>query len=213
MQIAVRADELQKKAWLEKGFEGMIVIEWIGAHESLKNIQADAYFDLLFEEDAPDLNEYPADKILFINSISITAAALQRTNIIRLNAWDVFLNNDIIEVAAANEEDKLKAEAVLKTLGWKYIWAPDEPGMIAARVISMIINEAYYGLQDKISTKEDIDIAMKLGTNYPYGPFEWAQKIGLKNIYRLLKKLSKTSERYTVAALLEEEVRNMSYEI
>jgi 3-hydroxybutyryl-CoA dehydrogenase len=33
---------------------------------------------------------------------------------------------------------------------------------------------------DEISTKAEIDIAMKLGTNYPYGPFEWSEKSGWK---------------------------------
>jgi 3-hydroxyacyl-CoA dehydrogenase len=44
----------------------------------------------------------------------------------------------------------------------------------------MIINEAYFALEDNVSTKAETDIAMKLGTNYPYGPFEWGQLIGLK---------------------------------
>ncbi|MCW3087600.1 MAG: hypothetical protein JWQ78_986, partial [Sediminibacterium sp.] len=79
-------------------------------------------------------------------------------------------------------------------------------GMIAARVIAMIINEAYFGLGDGISTRGDIDTAMKLGTNYPYGPFEWSEKIGLKKIYALLKKLNETSIRYVIAPALENEV-------
>ena len=69
----------------------------------------------------------------------------------------------------------------------------------------MIINEAYYTLQDKISTKAEIDIAMKLGTNYPHGPFEWSSLIGLKNIYELLTVLSKTDTRYTASDLLMKE--------
>ena len=70
------------------------------------------------------------------------------------------------------------------------IWTPDDYGFIAARIIAMIINEAYYALQENVSTKQQIDIAMKLGTNYPYGPFEWSEKIGIEKIYLLLKKLS-----------------------
>ena len=69
----------------------------------------------------------------------------------------------------------------------------------------MIINEGYFALQNNVSTKEEIDIAMKLGTNYPYGPFEWSKKIGLKNIYALLQKLSITDKRYTPSSLLTAE--------
>jgi 3-hydroxybutyryl-CoA dehydrogenase len=46
---------------------------------------------------------------------------------------------------------------------------------------------------------------MKLGTSYPYGPFEWSTKIGLTRIYELLTELSSEDKRYTPAPLLEEE--------
>jgi len=46
---------------------------------------------------------------------------------------------------------------------------------------------------------------MNLGTNYPYGPFEWCKKIGLKNIAVLLTELSLTEKRYQPASLLLKE--------
>jgi 3-hydroxybutyryl-CoA dehydrogenase len=72
-------------------------------------------------------------------------------------------------------------------------------------VLAMIINEAWFTLGENVSTKQEIDTAMKLGTNYPYGPFEWCNKIGIKNIYSLLKKLSENNARYKPAPLLEKE--------
>ena len=69
----------------------------------------------------------------------------------------------------------------------------------------MIINEAFFALQENVSSKEEIDTAMKLGTNYPFGPFEWAERIGLKNIFELLTGLSKTQSRYEPAALLKQQ--------
>ncbi|MFX8832908.1 3-hydroxyacyl-CoA dehydrogenase family protein, partial [Acinetobacter baumannii] len=80
--------------------------------------------------------------------------------------------------------------------------------MLAARVVAMIINEAYFGWGEGISSKADIDIAMKLGTNYPYGPFEWGYKIGVQKILELLQVLSKTDDRYTPAKALIEESAN-----
>ena len=74
---------------------------------------------------------------------------------------------------------------------------------MAARVICMIINEAFFALQEEVSTVNEIDLAMKLGTNYPYGPFEWQDKIGLQNIYQLLKSLSVKDKRYSASLLLE----------
>jgi 3-hydroxybutyryl-CoA dehydrogenase len=78
--------------------------------------------------------------------------------------------------------------------------------MITPRTIAMIINEAYFALEEEISSKEQIDIAMKLGTNYPYGPFEWAEKIGLKKIYNLLTQLYQTDKRYIPAPFMKKEI-------
>ena len=66
----------------------------------------------------------------------------------------------------------------------------------------MIINEAYFALEDNVSSKAEIDTAMKLGTNYPYGPFEWASVIGTENILTLLQKLYLTDSRYKPSQLL-----------
>jgi 3-hydroxybutyryl-CoA dehydrogenase len=70
----------------------------------------------------------------------------------------------------------------------------------------MIINEAYFALGDEVSSKKEIDIAMKLGTNYPYGPFEWCEQIGLKNIHSLLTILKKNDSRYEIAPALVKEL-------
>jgi 3-hydroxybutyryl-CoA dehydrogenase len=70
----------------------------------------------------------------------------------------------------------------------------------------MIVNEAYFALEANVSTKHDIDVAMKLGTNYPYGPFEWGKKIGLQEIYNLLTTLSTIDKKFTPCKLLELEV-------
>jgi 3-hydroxybutyryl-CoA dehydrogenase len=85
---------------------------------------------------------------------------------------------------------------------------PDIAGMFTPRTISMIVNEGYFALQEEISSKKEIDIAMRLGTNYPYGPFEWSEKIGLKKIYNLLEQLAHTDKRYVPAPLLVKEVKH-----
>ena len=84
-------------------------------------------------------------------------------------------------------------------------WVADITGFISLRVVASIINEAYFALEQQVSSKEEIDTAMKLGTNYPYGPFEWSEKIGLKNIYSLLRHLTVEQKRYEPAALLTKE--------
>ena len=97
----------------------------------------------------------------------------------------------------------MTAAKVFESLGWNFVFVKDEPGLVAARVICMIINEAFFALQEEVSTIDEIDLAMKLGTNYPFGPFEWENRIGLQNVYRLLKTLSAKDKRYCVSPLLE----------
>jgi 3-hydroxybutyryl-CoA dehydrogenase len=79
--------------------------------------------------------------------------------------------------------------------------------MITPRVVCMIINEAYFTAEAGTASREDIDTAMRLGTNYPYGPFEWAQQIGVKHVYDVLTAVHRATgdERYRVCNLLKEE--------
>jgi 3-hydroxybutyryl-CoA dehydrogenase len=71
----------------------------------------------------------------------------------------------------------------------------------------MIINEAYYTVEEGTASRKDIDLAMKLGTNYPFGPFEWCEKIGAKNVFDLLKAVHEATqdERYHICTLLKKE--------
>ncbi len=73
------------------------------------------------------------------------------------------------------------------------------------RVISMIINEAYFSLEENLATKTDIDLAMKNGVSYPLGPFEWGEKIGLSLIIDLLRELREVTgeDRYKISHQLK----------
>jgi len=66
----------------------------------------------------------------------------------------------------------------------------------------MIINEAFLTQEAGTASKEDIDLAMKLGTGYPYGPFEWAEKIGVAQVAELLDRLAEEDGLYTKAESL-----------
>ena len=70
----------------------------------------------------------------------------------------------------------------------------------------MIINEAFIALKEGVSTKEEINTAMKLGTNYPQGPLKWADQIGLDLVLAVLTSLHDTfrEERYRPAPLLSQ---------
>jgi 3-hydroxybutyryl-CoA dehydrogenase len=71
---------------------------------------------------------------------------------------------------------------------------PDAPGpwdrwphgWIVARVLSAIVNEAYFALGEGVATPDGIDTAMQLGTNYPKGPVAWGDEIGLRLVLETL---------------------------
>ncbi len=195
MHIAVNANTEQKEICFSKGIPPAIQLSWL--ETGMVMPVADAYID--FDENNTVFSMVK-HKPVFVNAVITTGSQLP-PNCIRMNAWNSFLERPVLEIATASARSD--AATLLEALGWKYQWAPDVPGMVTARIVAMIINEAYFGLGDGISSKAEIDIAMKLGTNYPLGPFEWAQKIGLVRICQLLKELAKDDPRYTVAPALE----------
>ena len=81
---------------------------------------------------------------------------------------------------------------------------------IVLRVLSMLINEAADALFLKIASKEDIDLAMTKGVNYPKGLLKWADEIGIPNILKILEDLYKNycEDRYRPSPIL----RKMSKE-
>lgn len=199
MQIVVKASPQQQKAFLSKTWPAICHIYWYGT-DTLPE-KADAWFDLSCEEEGPAFATR-THTIVFANAVLLTNASLPE-HYVRINGWQGFLERPVLEIAAT---DHLQAvQAIMDQLNWTFTVAPDEPGMIAARIIAMIINEAYFALGEEVSSKSDIDTAMKLGTNYPYGPFEWCEKIGIQPIYRLLTILAEEDERYQPAPAMAAE--------
>ena len=204
MHIAVRSTEKQRLEFEQKGFDPNVSITWLSNHEKLFHVDADAVFDLVFNDADISANEFLEQTLVFANAVNCTGLNIGRKNYVRINAWEGFLKRPLVEIAGNDDEYNMMAAKTLNALGWKYVWTADDHGFISARIIAMIINEAYYALEEKVSTKEQIDVAMKLGTNYPLGPFEWSEKIGIYNIYELLRNLSMKNDRYTIAPLLRQ---------
>jgi hypothetical protein len=76
-------------------------------------------------------------------------------------------------------------------------------GFIFPRTIVQIINEAYFALEEKVASREDINRAMRFGVNYPKGPFEWSHGKELYVRTLLIELLLKTGDqRYRPSILL-----------
>ena len=207
MHVAVIADEAGQKEFLDKQIPEGIQVYFINEVEEV-NPDVDALFYLKDEVEATKLTKLLGAVYLpvFVNAVIKTLKDLP-PSCIRINGWPGFLMNKHVEIAASST-NLSTAQKILGALQWSYINVPDIEGMIAPRTVATIINEAYFALEEQISSKDQIDIAMKLGTNYPYGPFEWAQKIGLRKIFNLLMQLYQTDERYMPAPFLKKEIND-----
>jgi 3-hydroxybutyryl-CoA dehydrogenase len=203
MKIVVITNKDLKEELLAQGLADNANVDW--QEEFFPVNAADAYIDLLYDGSAERINALkklqPA--VIIVNAVYFTGGEMP-ADFIRINGWKSFLQRPLVEAGMTVINKKI-TENIFAGFNKKVEWVPSVPGFITARVISMIINEAYFTLDENVSTKEEIDTAMKLGTNYPYGPFEWGSVIGLKNVYDLLTALTKTNSRYTPSDLLKKE--------
>ncbi|HEY3251131.1 MAG TPA: 3-hydroxyacyl-CoA dehydrogenase family protein [Ignavibacteria bacterium] len=131
--------------------------------------------------------------------------------LIGIGLYNTFSNSKLLEIAPSKISDETilqNAENFLKDAGLTFAKVPDRAGLVFPRIISMIINEAVQVYSEKVASKEDIDTAMKLGTNYPYGPLEWADKLGIDLVYQILSSLQKNygEDRYRPHPTLKEMV-------
>jgi 3-hydroxybutyryl-CoA dehydrogenase len=78
------------------------------------------------------------------------------------------------------------------------------PGLVLGRILAQIVNEAHVAVSQGVATEEDCNTAMRLGFNWPRGPFEWGEAIGLERCVAILDELHALlgEERYRVAPLL-----------
>jgi len=202
MHIVIKSTTNQQSFLSSVFAHSSATFNWILDKEVIPD--ADLYIDFTFEEEGYFFSSI-TNKPVLVNAVIETTDSLPK-NAVRFNGWHGFMLHNKLEVASKQPLLLEQIAVIMSKIDFKLLQAPDEPGMLTARVVAMIINEAYYGLGDGISSKTAIDTAMKLGTNYPFGPFEWSELIGLKKVYMLLSKLAETSLRYTVAPAMEEEL-------
>lgn len=105
---------------------------------------------------------------------------------------------------AATDEWRRDAASWLRLAGFVPREVRDAAGLVVARTIAMLINEAADAVQQGVCTPEGADLAMKLGVNYPCGPFEWLAGWRAADIVALLDRLDGhyRGERYRVSPWL-----------
>ena len=118
------------------------------------------------------------------------------------HAWDK-AQAIALSAYACDDTDLAKINALFLGLNVTPVWLPDYPGLLCLRTISCLVNEACETVLHAVANKQDIDLAMKYGVNYPMGPFAWAEKISyntilktLENMYHVYKEEKYRPSRY-----------------
>lgn len=110
--------------------------------------------------------------------------------------------------ATADEEHISEACGFFQSLAIDVSVMDDVPGLINARTIAMIVNEAADAVYKQVCSEADVDLAMQKGVNYPKGPLAWANEIGPDYISAVIENLGRTygEDRYRVCPLLRRKV-------
>lgn len=97
------------------------------------------------------------------------------------------------------------ATELFQSFGKETVQVKDVAGLTFPRILSLLINEAARSLEEGVAQAEEIDIAMRLGVNYPKGPLRWADEIGLDEVLAVLEGLQRETgdDRYRPAPLLK----------
>lgn len=193
--------------------EYILVREHREAHKFLDNVEV--VFDFVIEDEPHAFDIYDLKNLkVFLNTVKISLHELQagaeqkvKASIFGFNGLPSFVNTQVLEVSLLQPESDSALKKICERLKTDYQIVDDRVGLVTPRIICMIINEAYFAAHEGTATREDIDLAMKLGTNYPFGPFEWCKRIGVRNVYEVLEAVYEDTrdERYKVCSLLKRE--------
>ena len=151
-----------------------------------------------------------------IVSCAVTETILSQTHLLKypsrcigISAFPTLLSNSLVELAPSLHTTKEIADNVKTLFGSvkkETAMVQDSVGMVMPRILCQIINEALFTVQNDVATPNDIDDAMKYGTNYPLGPIAWGEVIGFANVVAVLDALYNNhhEERYRAAPLLRQ---------
>jgi 3-hydroxybutyryl-CoA dehydrogenase len=218
MKILIIGEEVSRKEFQQKfgsAHEYTLLDDYSVAAKFLGN--SDLVFDFMIDEEPEEFEMYLHHPgTVFLNAAKISIGELIHlagnraridATLFGFNGLPGFLGRTIFEVSLWNKADDSKLRQICASLNTEYFLVDDRIGMVTPRVVCMIINEAYFAVQEGTASKQDIDLAMKSGTNYPYGPFEWCERIGIRHVYELLEALYNDTkdERYKVCPLLKKE--------
>ena len=194
---------------------------FINRDDAIKDVQMviEAVFEdmTLKQQIFSDLdNKCNKEVILASNtsSLSITDIASTSTHQERIvgihffNPAPVMKLIELIKGKNTSDGVFLKAKEFSESLGKTVVSVNDSPGFVTTRLIYVMCNEAIKMFEDGLASKEDIDIAIKLAFNFPMGPLELSDLVGLDTYNHIGDYLrSELGNTYKPAAMLKKMVK------
>lgn len=133
----------------------------------------------------------PVASLLWGRSASLCAGALGRP-VAGFSMVPPLLDGAAVELSApvSGEDEALSlTRRAFAAAGFQPLVLPDAPGGVAFRILAMLVNEAASAVAEGLAGPTEIDTAMRLGTNYPLGPLEWSERLGLADVLAALEGL------------------------
>jgi 3-hydroxybutyryl-CoA dehydrogenase len=168
-----------------ESFEGLAAVLFLEAHSGRTATELERLGDVL-----------PPNVPVFVQCLDATLETILPAvpDTSRFVGFDpLFLpagsTTTLVAAPGLTEPVRARAEDFLRALGREPIWIDDAPGMIAPRVVGMLVNEAAFAVQEGVAQAETIDLAMKLGVNYPRGLIEWGGSLGWRRVLAILEHL------------------------
>ena len=155
----------------------------------------------------------PKETILASNTsgipVSLLASATRRPKKVIgthfMNPVPLMKGVEIVKTLLTSQETLELSLDFVKSLGKETVVVKDSPGFVTNRIITLVMNEAAKLLEENLASIEDIDKIEKLSHNWPMGPFELADLVGIDVIVDLLEGIYQQTgwERYKPAPLLK----------
>jgi len=155
----------------------------------------------------------PRETILASNTsgipVSLLASATKRPGKVIgvhfMNPVPLMKGVEIVKTLLTSEETLKASLDFVKSLGKETVVVKDSPGFVTNRIITLVMNEAAKLLEENLASIEDIDKIERLSHNWPMGPFELADMVGIDVLVDLLEGVYQQTgwERYKPAPILK----------
>jgi 3-hydroxybutyryl-CoA dehydrogenase len=141
---------------------------------------------------------FPPEAVIFADAYATDLTALAKRlrhpeRVVGFGVLGSLARQSAIEIVDAENtsDDALElAQELFEAIGKRVVLVEDHPGLFLGRTIGSIVNEAVYAVQENVASPADVDLAMRLGTNYPLGPITWGREIGGDRVVRILQRLA-----------------------